>query len=201
MATVQQKFGPADHGRPVSVAECEDAEYEPGFQYEIIDGRLYVSPLPNMPENFLETWLQGHLWEYTRSYPDRKARVSAKARVFVPGRPELTVPEPDLALYEPYPVEVPARDLKWEDFSPLVVAEILVDSDPHKDLVRNVELYLQVPGIAEYWVLDGRENPDEPLLISRRRYRGRWLMNEVLFGETYTTRTLPGFELVIDPRR
>lgn len=200
MATVQLELGPADHGRPVSADDLDGAEYVGGFKYEVIDGRLYASPLPNMPENDLESWLRDHLAEYARTRPERNARVTNKARVFIPDRPELTVPEPDLAYYQPYPFGVPRRDLRWQDYSPLVVAEVLVDSDPDKDLVRNVDLYFQVPGIAEYWVLDGREDPDEPLLIARRRYRNRWLLREVPFGDTFTTPTLPGFELVVDPR-
>lgn len=55
MSTVQLKFGPADHNRPLTLDDFESAEYERGFKYEIIDGRLYVSPLPNPPENILES--------------------------------------------------------------------------------------------------------------------------------------------------
>jgi len=72
--------------------------------------------------------------------------------------------------------------------------------DPEKDLFRNVELYFEVPSIREYWVLDAREDPDHPTMLVHRRYGGRWRVLEVGFGETYTTRLLPGFELLIDPR-
>jgi Uma2 family endonuclease len=111
------------------------------------------------------------------------------------------VPEPDVAGYRDYPLKAPLRDINWEDVSPLLVAEVLVDSDPNKDLVRNVDLYFQVPSIAEYWVLDGRENPDEPTLIVRRRGRKRWVLSEIPYGEEYSPPTLPGFTLLIDPRK
>ena len=57
--------------------------------------------------------------------------------------------------------------VSWEDVSPILVAEVLYASDPYKDLVRNVELYLRVPSIREYWILDGRDfrrrtDPDRP---------------------------------------
>ena len=201
MASVALKFGPADHGRPVTADELAEAEYAGGFKYEVIDGRLYVSAVPNMPENFLEMWLQQKLWGYAATALAPTGRVTTKARVFVPDRPGLTVPEPDLALYPDYPIETPVAELRWEDVSPRVVAEVLVDGDPRKDLHRNVELYLQVPSIAEYWVLDGRDTPDEPTLVAHRRHRGRWAKSEVLYGETYTTRLLPGFSLLVDPRR
>jgi Uma2 family endonuclease len=82
------------------------------------------------------------------------------------------------------------------------VAEILTtEDDPDKDLVRNVDLYHRVPSIKEYWVVDGRTDPDEPTLLVYRRWGSRWRQAEVPFGGTYETRLLPGFALVIDPRQ
>jgi Uma2 family endonuclease len=119
----------------------------------------------------------------------------------VPARPDLTVPEPDVAAYRDFPLHLPLSEWSWEDVSPIVVCEVLVDSDPHKDLVRNVDLYFEVPSISEYWILDGSADPDRPTLIARRRWGSRWVVREVAYGETFTTRTLPGFELLIDPRQ
>lgn len=201
MTPAKLKFGPVDHGRPVSADELEDAEYDEGFKYEIIDGRIAVSPIANLPEQTLEGWLRRKLERYWDAHPDVLRWVTPKARVFIPDRPELTVPEPDVAAYGDFPADSPISQLRWEDISPLIVAEVLVEGEPETDLVRNVDLYFQVPSIMEYWVLDGRENPDEPLLIARRRWGKRWVLSETPYGETYTTRTLPGFELLIDPRR
>jgi Uma2 family endonuclease len=201
MPPTKLKFGPADHGRPVTEEELEDAEYDEGHLFEIIDGRFYVSPKPSLPEGFLDDWLYDKLRDFVRACPDVVNKASDGARVFVPGRPDLTVPEPDLALYRDFPFDIPIRDLNWQEVSPIVVAEVLVDSDPTKDLVRNVDLYFQVPSIVEYWILDGREDPDEPVLVARRRHKRQWRIHEVTYGETYTTRTLPGFELLIDPKK
>lgn len=201
MADVALKFGPADHGRPVTAEELAEAEYDGGFEYEVIDGRLYVSPAANLSENQLETWLRDRLYDHVRAALAPRGRVTGRARVFVPDRPELTVPEPDIAVYADWPIETSLDDLRWEDVSPVLVAEVLVEGDSRKDLERNVELYLQVPSIQEYWVLDGRESADEPALTVHRRYRKRWSVSEVLYGETYTTRLLPDFSLLIDPRR
>jgi Uma2 family endonuclease len=83
----------------------------------------------------------------------------------------------------------------------LLVAEILSADDPDKDLVRNVELYVQVPTIREYWIVDPREEFDRPrLLVYRRRGRQWQRLITIEPGETYTTRLLPGFELVLDRR-
>lgn len=201
MTPVKLKFGPADHGRPVSAGEWEDAEYAEGFNYEIIEGKIAVAPAASFHEHRLEQWLQGKLKAFAATHSEVIGWVASKARVFVPDRPELTAPEPDLAIYREKLGEVEDEEMNWSDFRPILVVEVLVDSDPEKDLVRNVDLYLQVPSISEYWVLDGRESTTAPLLIARRRWGTRWLLTEVPYGETYTTRTLPGFELLIDPRR
>jgi Uma2 family endonuclease len=201
MATVT-KIGPADHGRPMTRDEFETGSYEEGYHYELIDGRLYVSPEANLPENRVEEWLSTELRWYARQHPDVINYVSSKARVLVPGRPGVTMPEPDQAAYRNFPRHLPVTELSWEDVSPVLVAEVLLEGDPEKDLVRNVELYLQVPSIREYWVIDARDDPDRPTMHVYRRRGRRWQRPiEVAPGETYTTRLLPGFELVLDPRR
>ena len=52
----------------------------------------------------------------------------------------------------------------------MLVAEVLSGEDPDKDLVRNVELYFQVPSIKEYWLFDSRSElpPPHPTAASHR---------------------------------
>lgn len=194
------KLGPADHGRTLPVEDLMSARYQEGYKYEIIDGKLYVSPLPNLPENRVEEWLHGKLLLYKMKHGNIINYLTTKARVFVPDREDLTVPEPDLAAYNDFPLDLPIADVRWEDVSPFLVAEVLSADDPAKDLFRNVALYLQVPSIREYWVIDARDNPEEPTMLVRRRYRSRWQLKQLAAGETYTTRVLPGFRLKLDPR-
>jgi len=87
--------------------------------------------------------------------------------------------------------------------NPILVVEVLSKKRPEKDLVRNVELYLEVSSIKEYWILDPRIDPDRPsLLVYRRRGKSWQKPIEVPFGGTYQTpRVLPGFSLVVDPDR
>jgi hypothetical protein len=49
MATAT-KLGLRDHGHPVSLAEFEAAEFEEGYKYELIDGKLYVSHTQKRPK-------------------------------------------------------------------------------------------------------------------------------------------------------
>ncbi|HTU93838.1 MAG TPA: Uma2 family endonuclease [Gemmataceae bacterium] len=200
MSTALKRLGPADHGRPMTLEEFMAATAIEGYQYELIDGKLYVSPLPNLPENRVEDWVYFKLKLYAHYHPDVTNFVSNKARVFVPSRRRVTNPEPDVAAYRNFPLELPWDSVRWQDVSPVLVIEVLSLDDPDKDLVRNVELYLQVPSIKEYWLFDTREDPERLRLQVRRRYRGRWRLLEFGPGDSYTTKLLPNFTLTLDPR-
>jgi Uma2 family endonuclease len=94
---------------------------------------------------------------------------------------------------------LPIAEIRWQNVSPFLVGEVLSLDDPDKDLVRNVELYHQVPTIKEYWLLDTRDSPDQPTMRVYIRHGRGWRIREVAYGERYTTRLLPGFELLLDP--
>jgi Uma2 family endonuclease len=193
MATVT-RIGPADHDRPMNLEEFLAGDYEEGSRYELIDGRLYVSPTPNQPEDWVREWLLYKLMHFARRHPKVLKHVTAAARVFVPRRGDVTNPEPDVAAYRRWPNRRP-RDIAWQDVSPILVAEVLSADDPNKDLVRNVALYLEVPSIKEYWVLDAREDAVEPTLTVYRRHGRAWRIIEVSPGGRYSTCLLPGFKL------
>jgi Uma2 family endonuclease len=198
--TTLLRIGPADHGRSIAYEDYAAAAWADGYQYELIDGRLYVSPQANLSEGRVEKWIYGKLDRYSSRRPNVINFVYNKARVFVPDRLGITNPEPDVAAYHAFPLDIPFRELKWEDIFPILVVEVLSPDDPEKDLVRNVELYLRVPSIKEYWLLDTRENPDEPKMRVHRRSGKRWKTIDLSYGEMYQTKLLPGFRLILDPR-
>ena len=191
---------PADHGRPMTREDFEAARGQEGYCYELIDGKVYVSPAPDLPHDSILDWLLDVLKDYSRAHPEILNYVSPKARVYVPGQEETTSPEPDLAAYRDFPRHLPIRERSWRNISPILVAEIVSEDNPAKDLERNVELYVQVPSIREYWILDPRADADQPTFTVYRR-RGRRWQNPITVGpgETYTTRLLPGLELPVDP--
>jgi Uma2 family endonuclease len=201
MATVTRtaKLGRLDHGRPMTFEEYLAGDYQEGYRYELIDGRLYVSPEANLPENWVHDWVRDQLKAYARVNPRAINHVCGPGRVFIPSLPGITTPEPDVLAYRSFPRRRRKRDLRWEDVSPILVAEVLSADDPHKDLVRNVALYLRVPSIKEYWILDGREDADFPTMLAYRR-RGRRWQEPITVGpnETYTTPLLPGFARTLD---
>ena len=193
MLTTTLRFGPNDHGRAVTDEELEIADYRLGYDYEVIFGRLYVSPAPNPEHDVVEKHILFQLHQYQLQNPDIVGYVTDRARVFIASEEKTTAPEPDLAVYAKGP------DDDWRAVGPFIVGEVLRGEDIDKDLFRNVKLYLRVPSIQEYWVFDIRENPRRPTLLVHRRTRSGWDIHEVAASETYETPLLPGLKLVVSP--
>ncbi len=196
--TTALKLGPRDQGRAMTFEEFIAADFEDGHKYELIHGRLRVAPLPNLPADWLEEWLLDQLKAYARHRPDVLNHVTNKARVYVEGRDDVSYPEPDITAYKNFPREQWLAT-RWREVSPVLVVEVLDPDNPGKDTVRNVDVYLAVPSIREYWVLDTRDGFDKPKLLVHRRHGQDWRKIEVPFKKAYTTRLLPGFSLVLDP--
>ena len=88
------KLTPRDHGREIDPDDFEASTGEEGYHYEIINGRVYVSPVPDMPTDALEVWLHEKLLEYKAANPDVIGYLSRKTRIFIPTRKKATRPEP-----------------------------------------------------------------------------------------------------------
>lgn len=199
MRTILQ-LTPQDHGRRLTREEWDSvgALQEP-WRYEIIDGVVQVTPPPEMDHDGICDWLNLVFVKYRLEHPELINRISQHARVRVPNRPELTETEPDFSLYR-LPEDI--EGLRWRDVEPFLVVEVISEDTEEKDTVRNVELYVQVPGIREYWIVDPHPNWLQPTLrVYRRRGKGWQKPIDVAFGEVYETpRLLPGFRLTVDPR-
>jgi Uma2 family endonuclease len=202
MTTITRvKLTPEDHGLEIDPEVFEHSTGEEGYHYEIIDGRVYVSPVPDLPQDDLEGWLYAKLFYYSQEHPEVINYLSRKSRIFIPTRAKATRPEPDISAYHDFPHHLPRKQRRWQDITPILIVEVISEDDPNKDLVRNVELYLEVPTVKEYWVLDPRPDPDQPSLRVYRRRGKNWQKPiDVPYGEMYETpRVLPGFRLLVDP--
>jgi Uma2 family endonuclease len=204
MATATLQLGPADHGRKMTLEEYESATGREGYRYELIHGRVVVSPVPNLPHARVLAWINLRLVVYAEQHPAVINFVSQAGRMFLPAPDpdDVSVPEPDLVVYHDFPLDLPEEEVNWSDVSPVLVVEILSPDNADKDLDRNVELYLDVPSVREYWVFDPLTSVRYPSLRVFRRRGRRWQKPIGVPGRgTYTTRLLPGFELVTDIRR
>jgi Uma2 family endonuclease len=188
-------------GRDLSLEEFEKANCQPGWRYELIDGRVEVFANPELPHDMVLEWILGRMFAYRDAHREVVNYVSGSCRVFIPGRRQATCPQPDLAAYRDYPYRLPREMRRWQVFNPILVVEVLSEDYRLKDLVRNVALYRQAPSLREYWVLDPQDAGDHPTLrvYGKRGDRSWQRPIDVPFGGTYTTPLLPGFTLVVDP--
>ena len=180
----------------------ERAIRQEGYRYEMIEGRVFVSPAPDMPHDDLERMAQGGVPRRTPERPDILRRVNGAARVFLPRAcRRRDRPGAGHRLLRGIPDDRPPRGRRnWRTVSPFLVVEILSEDNQDKDLERNRRLYLEVASIREYWILDPLEDADRPSLIVYRPPEGqRWAARAASSrGGTYTTPMLPGFSLVMD---
>jgi len=157
-----------------------------------------VSPYPNFSDEWYEKFIAEKLEAWASKHRNVIGWVAIKPRVFVRSRPRTTVPEPDVAAFRDRPT---SPDTDWRTMSPLIVVEILKE-DWKKDLVRNVELYGEIPSILEYWVVDIRENIHAPTLRVFRRDSGDddWTKADYPADAFYKTPLLRGFKLPVTPQ-
>lgn len=184
---------PADHGRPMTLDEFLEADHEEGWHYELIEGNLYVSPMANPPQDWIESYVHEQLMKYSERRPDVINHVTRKCRIFVPHPQGVTAPEPDIGAYRDYP-DAPPKS--WREVSPVLVVEVF-DSNAEKDLERNVELYEQVESIEEYWAFDLRSDPVNPVMHVFRRENNAWVESQFSTDDVYETDLLPGLRLPV----
>ena len=123
--TTRLYLTPADRGRSLSLEEFESADAGEGYRYELVRGRLEVSPIPDLPHERLVKWLGRLLEDYARRHPEVINEVFSPARVIIPDQEEgVSAPEPDLACYHSFPTDLPLREVNWCDVSPLLVVEL-----------------------------------------------------------------------------
>jgi Uma2 family endonuclease len=190
-------LGSADHGRELTWEEFARTPSQEGYRYELVDGRLYVAPTPELPHDWVAEWIGRAIQRYSGACPSVINYVSRNAGVFVPNRPGLTCLVPDLAAYRDFPHHVPYWQLDWHQVSPILVVEALSPDNPEKDLERNVPLYRQVPSIQEYWILDAL-GPTLTLTAYRRRGLRWQKLVTIPQDGTYSTPLLPGYTLRIN---
>ncbi|MBY0232889.1 MAG: Uma2 family endonuclease [Gemmataceae bacterium] len=199
MATIT-KLGLADHGRAMTLDEFFEGDYEEGYKYELIEGRLEVSPAAGLPHEVLRMWIIARLSAHALSHPSEMNFVSGHPRVIIRGAAGPSAPEADTAGYRNFPLDADLDELDWPSVNPILLVEVISGGTADKDTERNVRLYRRVRTLQEYWIIDPRPDSNRPSLTVHRRAGRRWEIIEVPFGAMHTTPLLPSFSLVVDPR-
>jgi len=181
----QLRLGPNDEGRTLSAAEFADAEYDPPYVYERVEGRLrLMSPEGKHHVSASEPW-RDHLGAYALGRPDVVRRVASHARVRIDADTERigdigvylakTSDEPDI------PDQVP--DLMFEFVSPS-------KKDRRRDYVEKRADYLKV-GVREYVIVDRFDRKVTVLTLGPGGYDERVIAHDGI----YESPLLPEFSV------
>lgn len=156
---------PALRGRPWTLVEVERlVEDRPGYtpRYELIDGKLLVTPAPKVQHQQLAGGLYRRLYPYARQHQIGEAVISPAAAELSPD----SRVEPDVFVAKLAPGD---RMLRAFPVRELVLAiELLSPSSARHDRGIKRRFY-QASGVPEYWIVDGEARLVEVWLPSDER--------------------------------
>jgi Uma2 family endonuclease len=182
-----EPFGPTSNGILMTPEEFDKLDYddfEEGWQYEIINGVLIVTPIPLEEEADPNEELGYLLRSYQERHPQGSALNKTLADRYVPTRTGRR--RPDRLIWAGLGRHPRRKEL------PTIIVEFV--SGRKRDRVRDYETkrdeYRAIK-IKEYWIIDRFM---ETLTVFSR-VQGRMRMTVVQKDEVYRTDLLPGFEL------
>jgi Uma2 family endonuclease len=117
-----------------------------GNRYEVLDGKLFVTPQAAFGHQFVAFELARQLADYCKRH-DAGFVVGPGAIIF--GQNEL---QPDVQVCPGAPPPVTTR---WQQLpAPILVAEVLSDSTRRRDLGDKRDAYVRRRKIPDYWIVD-----------------------------------------------
>jgi len=161
----------------------------PGFRYEVIHGKLRVSPSPIPRHQVLVTrlaaWLHHHVETGERGLVAVAPLDVVMGEAATPCQPDLLfVANDHLSIVQKTRIEG-APDLLVEVLSPRTEAV-----DRHEKLAMYFEA-----GVREYWIVD----PDKHFIELYVKRQGAFAMKARLYpGDTFTSEVLPQLTLPLD---
>ena|SRR5438132_40852 len=181
------KVGPADHGRPMSLADFDHAEVQEGYLYELGRGVIVVSDVPKKKHLYQVDAIKDQLRAYKLGHPGRIQIIAGggECKILVVGYESER--HPDLAIYKTVPPEE-GEDF-WSTWIPELVIEVVSPGSELRDYQEKREEYLAF-GVHEYWIFDA----DKQEMLVLQRVGGRWREKVVRPPEIYQTRVLPGLQ-------
>jgi len=118
-----------------------------GNRYEVLDGELFVTPVPTWDHQDVVTSLIMAIKPYVKENRLGWAMVSPADITFSPRR----LVQPDLFVV---PWRAEGKPSAWTEVKSLLLAvEVLSPSTAHADRLRKRLIY-QDEGVPEYWILD-----------------------------------------------
>jgi Putative restriction endonuclease len=188
MGKTLNKIGPADHGRPMSLADFEHAEVQEGYLYELSRGVITMSDVPNRLHILLLNSIKHQLYSFLVAHPGLICLMltGSECKLLLPAFESER--HPDLSLYLTDPPPIDNANL-WHHWFPEIVIEVVSPSSRNRDYEEKPEEYLRL-GVKECWIVDGRDK----VMVVMKRVRNRWAESRIEPPATYQTRLLPGLK-------
>lgn len=161
---------------------------EDGKRYEIIDGKLYVSPAPRVRHQVVVGELHANLYNFLKGHP--------VGRVYLGPCDVLLslhdVVEPDLLFVARGHEEI-LTELNLQG-PPDLVVEVLSPSNRRHDEVRKWRLY-ERSGVREYWIVDAAKGRIRIFRQTTGSTFGPAVEISAATGDALTTPLMPGLSL------
>lgn len=159
-----------------------------GNRYEVIDGRLYVSPPPIVPHQNASGEIFGYVWAYLQQ--TRLGKVfSAPIGVVLDDENGL---QPDLVYVSAERLSTISR--RGIEGAPDLVMEVLSPSTRSRDLGIKMRRYAAA-SVPHYWIVDPRSQALRTYRLSEQGYA---LTGEYGPGSIFRPELFPGLEIPID---
>lgn len=173
----------------MSVDEYLSAQLPEGFRYELVDGVIEVSPVPDVPHDVVVERVHSKFAAYKGIHPEIVAHVTQKAAVTLVNK--RTTREPDFAVYGPLDMG-DWRGKSWQKMAPLLVMEVVSIGQEGRDYEDKRIDYWEAR-VSEYWIAD----PKRHTLTVLTRGTTDWIERLYEAGEIFKPAQFPGLEIKV----
>ncbi|MEZ4835244.1 MAG: Uma2 family endonuclease [Caldilineaceae bacterium] len=161
-----------------------------GWKYEVMKGRLYITPAPAPQHQRVILRLSQQLTTYVDKRKLGEIFI-APVDVILPNALGAPV-QPDIFLVNAEDAEIVGE--KYVEGVPALVVDVLSPSNWLDDRRTKLEIYAEA-GVSEYWIVDPRARTVEVFTLADQGYE---LLGRYAVGEVASSRLLDGFAVAVD---
>jgi hypothetical protein len=180
-------IGPQDDGKPMSLADFDNAVAQEGYCYELGKGIIEVSGIPHPSHLAQVQQIRNQLILFQAANPDLVHTIAGSNESKILVAPDQSERHPDISVYLSAPPDT--RDV-WGKWVPAIVVEVVSKSSIQRDYDDKPGEYLGF-GIDEYWIVDSFSQQ----LTAMTRFRSAWKTKILKPSQKYNPICLPGFTL------
>jgi Uma2 family endonuclease len=171
----------------MTVDEYMEAILPEGTRYELVEGAVEMSPVPETPHDLIIQNINRLFVLYAHANKPANLRVTQKSAVVIPSKK--TVREPDFAVYR-WIESNAGKTPRWKEMTPVLVLEVVSPGQESRDYVKKRRDYWDA-GIAEYWIA----HPTKKILTVLTRSATDWVEQTIDSNGAYAPAQFPGLSI------